>query len=266
MPGDQYQTPVRSGQTFEESSADGTTPRPHWQHLTDSLQDLGPEELDRRWALAERRIRENGITYNIYGDPLGANRPWQIDLVPLLIPADEWRSIEAGVIQRAHLLSLLLQDLYGPQTLLNDGHFPAPLLYANPAFLRPLVGIAVPPHSYLHMLAIDLARSPRRPLVGPRRPHPGPLRQRLRPGKPPHRLRSPPRALPQLGRPPPRPLLSRPAPGPRQPFPQTRPTRRPPHPPAPTTRPTSSTPTSPSTSTSPSSKAPTSPSATAAST
>ena len=40
------------------------------------------------------------------------------------------------------------------------GHFPAALLYANPAFLRPLVGVNVPPHSYLHMLAVDLARSP----------------------------------------------------------------------------------------------------------
>ena len=69
------------------------TPRPHWAGLMESLRDprpcrarppLGPQ--------AERRIRENGITYNIYGDPLGANRPWQIDLVPLLIPADEWRT------------------------------------------------------------------------------------------------------------------------------------------------------------------------------
>lgn len=160
MIGDQYQTPFRSGQTYEESSAPGPLPRPHWQHLMESLDDLGPEELGHRWALAERRIRENGITYNIYGDPQGVNRPWQIDLVPLLIPADEWRTIEAGVIQRAHLLSLLLQDLYGPQQLLTEGHFPAALLYANPAFLRPMVGVPVPPHSYLHMLAIDLARSP----------------------------------------------------------------------------------------------------------
>ena len=160
MIGDQYQTPFESGQTFEESSADGASPRPHWAHLMESLDALGPEELGRRWALAERRIRENGITYNIYGDPQGANRPWQIDLVPLLIPTDEWRTIEAGVIQRAHLLSLLLQDLYGPQQLLTEGHFPAALLYANPAFLRPMVGVPVPPHSYLHMLAIDLARSP----------------------------------------------------------------------------------------------------------
>ncbi|MGC2638946.1 MAG: circularly permuted type 2 ATP-grasp protein, partial [Acidobacteriaceae bacterium] len=135
-------------------------PRPHWAHLMESLRSIGPEELGRRWARAERRIRENGITYNIYSDPLGANRPWQIDLIPLLIPESEWRFIEAGVIQRARLLSLLLEDLYGPQELLTKGRFPAALLYANPAFLRPLVGVRVPAHSYLHMLAIDLARSP----------------------------------------------------------------------------------------------------------
>ena len=87
--------------------------------------------------------------------------PWRTDVVPqLLISAEEWRYIEAGVIQRARLLSLLLQDLYGPQNLLKDGHFPASLLYGNPAFLRPLVGVQVPPHSYLHMVAVDLARSP----------------------------------------------------------------------------------------------------------
>jgi uncharacterized circularly permuted ATP-grasp superfamily protein/uncharacterized alpha-E superfamily protein len=124
------------------------------------LRELGPAELGQRWSRAERRIRENGITYNIYGDPEGAARPWKIDLVPLLIQAEEWREIEAGIIQRAELLNRMLQDLYGPQELLRDGHFPAALLYANPAFLRPMVGVQVPAESYLHMLAIDLARSP----------------------------------------------------------------------------------------------------------
>lgn len=160
MIGDLYQSPLRYGATYEESSADGVNPRPHWAHLMESLRAIGPEELGRRRARAERRIRENGITYNIYGDPLGANRPWRIDVVPLLIPAKEWRFIEAGVTQRAQLLSLLLEDLYGPQDLLTRGHFPASLLYANPAFLRPMVGVQVPPHSSLHMLAVDLARSP----------------------------------------------------------------------------------------------------------
>src|ERR1035438_3521514 len=77
----------------------------------EALAEIGPEELRRRWGRAERRIRENGITYNIYSDPLGANRPWKIDVVPFLIAADEWRLIETGIIQRAQVLSLVLEDL-----------------------------------------------------------------------------------------------------------------------------------------------------------
>src|ERR1035438_10478974 len=100
----------------------------------EALAEIGPEELRRRWGRAERRIRENGITYNIYSDPLGANRPWKIDVVPFLIAADEWRLIEAGIIQRARLLSLILDDLYGSQSLVANGHFPPALLYANPPF------------------------------------------------------------------------------------------------------------------------------------
>jgi uncharacterized circularly permuted ATP-grasp superfamily protein/uncharacterized alpha-E superfamily protein len=158
--GDLYQSALHYGDTFDESSADGVRPRPHWQPLMESLGTLGVEELARRWALAERRNRENGITYNIYGDPLGANRPWRTDVVPLLLLEEEWSFIEAGVIQRAELLSRLLEDLYGDQTLLKEGHFPASLLFGNAEFLRPLVGVPVPKHSRLHMLAVDLARSP----------------------------------------------------------------------------------------------------------
>lgn len=157
---DLHQTPIRYGAAYDELSTDGVTPRAHWAHLMESLEEIGPEELGRRWSRAERRIRENGITYNIYSDPLGANRPWKIDIIPFLIAANEWRFIEEGIIQRAQLLNLILEDLYGPQNLVANGRFPAALLYANPAFVRPLVGVRVPAHSYLHMLAVDLARSP----------------------------------------------------------------------------------------------------------
>jgi len=154
------QTPLHFGTAYDELSADGVNPRPHWARIMKAFRAIGSEELGHRWERAERRIRENGITYNIYSDPLGANRPWKTDIVPFLIPADEWRHLEAGIIQRARLLNRILEDLYGPQELLAKGHFPAALLFANPAFLRPLVGVPVPAHSYLHMLAVDLARSP----------------------------------------------------------------------------------------------------------
>lgn len=154
------QAPLHDPAVFDELSADGVAPRSHWSQFIQSLNELGVDELEKRLARAQRRIRENGVTYNVYGDPQGVSRPWKIDLVPLLIPADEWHFIEKGIIQRAELLNLLLEDLYGPQKLLASGRLPAALVYANPAFLRPMVGLGVSKHSMLHLLAVDLARSP----------------------------------------------------------------------------------------------------------
>jgi uncharacterized circularly permuted ATP-grasp superfamily protein/uncharacterized alpha-E superfamily protein len=160
MIADLLQTSLRDPAVYDELSADGIEPRPHWAGLIESLQAIGSEELAKRWARAERRIRENGVTYNVYGDALGANRPWRLDLVPLLIAADEWRLIEAGIIQRAQLLELVLADLYGPQKLVKDGRIPPALLFANPEFLRPVAGMHVSHGNYLHLIAVDLARSP----------------------------------------------------------------------------------------------------------
>jgi uncharacterized circularly permuted ATP-grasp superfamily protein/uncharacterized alpha-E superfamily protein len=152
--------PLPDRSTYNEFAPDGVTPRPYWSAFINSLQDLGPDELVRRWERAERRIRENGVTYNVYTDPKGANRPLAIDPIPLLIPPEEWRVIEAGIVQRAQLLDLLLYDIYGPRQLIRNGDLPAALLYANPAFLRPLTGLAVPQRCHLHLLGVDLARSP----------------------------------------------------------------------------------------------------------
>src|SRR5271170_6542022 len=157
---DLLQTVLPDRSCYNELAPDGVTPRPHWSAFIKSLQAIGSEELAHRWEHAERRIRENGITYNIYTDPQGANRPLAIDPIPLLIDPEEWRFIEAGIVQRAHLLNLLLEDIYGPRRLVTSGDIPAALLFANPAFLRPLTGVKVPRHSYLHLLAVDLARPP----------------------------------------------------------------------------------------------------------
>ena len=69
-------------------------------------------------------IVENGVTYNVYADPQGRDRPWQLDTLPLILPANEWQMIATGVAQRAKLLDRLLADLYGPQRLLTEGIVP----------------------------------------------------------------------------------------------------------------------------------------------
>ena len=159
MIADLLQLPLPGPPVYDEVSADGK-PRVHWQPFIQAIQEMGPDELARRWKRAERRIRENGVTYNIHGDPHGLNRPWQIDPFPLLISPEEWKQLEAGIIQRAQLLNLLLEDLYSRRRLISNGHLPAELLFANPGFLHPLAGLQIPRHSYLHLLAVDLARSP----------------------------------------------------------------------------------------------------------
>src|ERR1700683_1204051 len=134
--------------------------RPHWDKFIHSLSALGDQELTRRWQTAKQRIRENGVTYNVYGDPMGMDRPWNLDAIPLVIPPSEWNQLEAGLIQRARLLNLILADLYGPQRLLHGGLLPAALVFANPGFWRPCHGVRVSGGTYLHLLAVDLARGP----------------------------------------------------------------------------------------------------------
>src|SRR3954447_17967250 len=149
MIGDLLQASLRDEGVYDELSQNGIDPRAHWTPLIESLRGLGMEELSSRWARAERRIHENGVSYNVYSDVRGASRPWRLDLIPFILPAEEWRFIESGIIQRAQVLELLLADLYGPQELLKAGRVPPELLYANPAFLRPVAGLKNPPGTYL---------------------------------------------------------------------------------------------------------------------
>lgn len=142
---------------YEAAEPDGR-PRPHWAAFDDALRELGPDELATRWREAKQLIRENGVTYNVYGDPHGIARPWQLDPIPLLIPTHEATALGRGLIQRAKLLEAILADLYGPQRLLKDGLLPPQLVFPNPGFLRPAHGIKVPGGRYLHLYAANLGR------------------------------------------------------------------------------------------------------------
>jgi uncharacterized circularly permuted ATP-grasp superfamily protein/uncharacterized alpha-E superfamily protein len=145
---------------YDEMTLPSGELRPHWRELVASLQRLGGEEFLRRWHEGQRLIEENGVTYNVYGDPRGIDRPWQLDPIPLLISSEEWAELEAAVAQRALLLDRILADLYGDRRLLRDALLPAELVYGNPAFQRPCHGVRVPGDCYLHAFAADLARSP----------------------------------------------------------------------------------------------------------
>jgi len=134
--------------------------RPHWERVVQMLDSLGVEELTRRWEQARRLIHDNGVTYNVYGDPQGMQRPWELDALPLVIAPEEWERLSMALGQRAQVLNALLADVYGPQKLLQAGLLPPELVFAHPGFLRPCHNVRVPQERYLHLYAADLARAP----------------------------------------------------------------------------------------------------------
>lgn len=145
---------------YDELLAAPEVPRPHWDAFMQSLAAREGIEVSETLSLMEREIREHGITYNVYADPKGADRPWEVDPLPLLLPAAEWEEIAAGIAQRADLLNRVLADIYGPQELLRSGAIPPSIIYGHSGYLHQVRGIRPPGGVHLFNYAADLARSP----------------------------------------------------------------------------------------------------------
>lgn len=140
-------------------SADGAVRLPYVK-LIEDLTRLGRFDLKHRYDVARRIVHEQGITYNVYGDNRGMERPWQLDPVPFMLSASEWKGLETALVQRATLINKIIGDCYGEQELIRSGWLPPALVFAQPDFLRPCHGVRPPQDTYLHIYAADIARSP----------------------------------------------------------------------------------------------------------
>ena len=131
-----------------------------WSQFFASCATDGLGSLDHRYATLARQIRDNGVTYNVYADEGGPQRPWSLDLFPLIITPESWRQIEDGVRQRMRVLEAVMGDVYGPQDLLQRGLLPSALVHGHPGYLRAMHGVAPVGGTHLHIAAFDLARGP----------------------------------------------------------------------------------------------------------
>jgi uncharacterized circularly permuted ATP-grasp superfamily protein/uncharacterized alpha-E superfamily protein len=145
---------------YDEMLDSSNQPRAHWRTVLDHLAAEAPDLMRQRVESVQRQVRENGVTYNVYDDSKGAQRPWDLNVLPIVLPHDEWVDIEAAVVQRATLLNQIVRDAYGPQQLLAAGLLPAALIHGHSGFLRPCHNIKHPGDIALHFYAVDLARAP----------------------------------------------------------------------------------------------------------
>lgn len=150
---------VVAGRFDELCGGDGAV-RAHWLPVLDLLGSIRTTEIESRLASAQQHIRDEGITYTIYADPQGRDRPWALDELPLVLPEEEWADLAYGLAQRARLLNRILVDLYGSQTLLHEGIIPPEVVYGAGGWLPAAFGTQAPGEIFLHSYAADLLRSP----------------------------------------------------------------------------------------------------------
>ncbi|MFO0589448.1 MAG: circularly permuted type 2 ATP-grasp protein [Polyangiaceae bacterium] len=139
---------------------DGPEPRPHWRAFLSQIGSLSEDALRDRERFVRKAIASDGVTYNIHADRHGAGRPWELDVLPLILPASEWRTLAAGVAQRARLLDRVLADVYGPQHLIREGLLPPALVFGQLGYLWPACGVVPEGGTFLHVYAADVARAP----------------------------------------------------------------------------------------------------------
>ena len=134
--------------------------RPGWSELMAAFDALGPAELASRFERADQYLRDAGVFYRKYDGAEGKERDWPLAHVPLLIDEADWSRISAGLVQRAELLETVIADIYGDNTLVQQGLLPPELIARNSEFLRPLVGVKPVSGHFLHFCAFELGRGP----------------------------------------------------------------------------------------------------------
>lgn len=133
--------------------------RPHWRGLLGAFSALGDGGLAEAARRVDRAFEDEGITSILPG----ADRlAWRCDPIPLPLLATEYADLAEGLAQRATLLTALLDDLYGRQSLLSDGVLPPALVYPNPGFLRACRASTGGPawSQRMEFYAADLIRGP----------------------------------------------------------------------------------------------------------
>lgn len=144
---------------FDEMySADGAI-RPHYQAYSAWLEGTPRQLIDRKRGEADIAFHRVGITFNVYGAEGGKERLIPFDLLPRIIPGEEWRQLERGLSQRVRALNAFLADIYHGQEILRAGRIPADQILNNAQFRPEMKGVDVPGGLYSMIAGIDLVRA-----------------------------------------------------------------------------------------------------------
>ncbi len=143
---------------YDEMFEDDGRPRPHARLLLETVEALSEGQLLRYKHAAERLLLQMGITFNVYGDSAGKERIFPFDLIPRIVPAEEWDLIDRGLRQRVHALNAFIDDIYHGQKILKDGIIPSEVVLSAASYRKQCHGLHPPRGVWCHITGTDLVR------------------------------------------------------------------------------------------------------------
>ncbi len=143
---------------FDEMFGSDGSPRAVYEPLADKLTAMSKAEFGRRRHMAELLLRNQGVTFTVYGNASGTEKVFPFDPIPRLVSATEWARIESGLAQRIEALNLFIDDIYHQQRILNDKVIDAELVYGASFFRREMIGLDPPKGIYTHVTGTDIIR------------------------------------------------------------------------------------------------------------
>jgi uncharacterized circularly permuted ATP-grasp superfamily protein len=144
---------------YDEMYREDERVREHYREFERWLADQSTDTMRNKRAEADLVFRRVGITFAVYGDDAGTERLIPFDVVPRVIPASEWRQLEAGLRQRVRALNLYMHDIYHEQAIVRAGRIPAEEIFRNGQYRPEMQGVEVASNIYAHIAGIDLVRA-----------------------------------------------------------------------------------------------------------
>ena len=144
---------------FDEMFTPSGEARAHYRGYDAWLAGQAPEAMANKRAEADLVFRRVGITFAVYGEAAGTERLIPFDVIPRVIPAAEWRQLEAGLRQRVRALNMFLHDVYHAQDIIRAGKVPAEQVFKNSQYRAEMHGVDVPSGIYSHVAGIDIVRA-----------------------------------------------------------------------------------------------------------
>ncbi|MBK8053068.1 MAG: circularly permuted type 2 ATP-grasp protein [Saprospiraceae bacterium] len=147
------------GDFFDEMYSNDGNVRPHYQDLSAALDSVSADRISQLQHSADKTQMNMGMTFNVYHDNQGIEKILHLDIIPRILPNDEWHHLEKGLKQRILALNLFINDVYNDQKSLKDKIVPEDLILGSKDFLKPCIGLKPPKGIWCHITGTDLVKN-----------------------------------------------------------------------------------------------------------